>query len=61
VTTKVFEEIGKIRFNSVNSRKKMLKKWKILAKFTNHKIEKKKEIEKRKKKLVQRYICVHSK
>jgi hypothetical protein len=41
-----FEEIGKIRFNSVNLRKKMLNKWKKLTKFTNHKIEKKKRKEK---------------
>jgi hypothetical protein len=32
------KKIGKFRFNSVNSRKK-LKKWKILTKFTTHEME----------------------
>jgi hypothetical protein len=43
VPTIFFEEIGKIRFNSVDLRKKMLKKWKNLTKFTNQKIEKRKK------------------
>jgi hypothetical protein len=42
-----FEEIGKIRFKSVNSGKKLLNKWKFLTKFTNHKIEKKKKKKKK--------------
>jgi hypothetical protein len=41
VTTIVFEEIGKIRLNSVNLRIKCSKYGKKLTKFTNHKIEKK--------------------
>jgi len=40
VTTIFFEEIGKIRFNSVNLRKKCSKYGKKSTKFTNHKIEK---------------------
>jgi hypothetical protein len=47
------KEIGKIRFNSVNSRKKCSKYGKKSTNFTNHKIEK--------KTLVQRYICVQRK
>jgi hypothetical protein len=42
VTTNFFEEIGKIRFNSVNSRKNA-QRWKKLTNFTNHKKEKKRK------------------
>jgi hypothetical protein len=53
VTTNFFEEIGKIRFNSVNSRKNA-QRWKKLTNFTNHKIEKKKE---KKKTGTEVYMC----
>jgi hypothetical protein len=44
VATKKIEEIEKIRFNSVNSRKECSKNGKKSTNFTNHKIEKKQKI-----------------
>jgi hypothetical protein len=37
------KKLGKIGVIVVNSRKKMLIKWKILTKFTTHKIEKRRK------------------
>jgi hypothetical protein len=49
------EEIGKIRFNSLNLTKILLIKWKKSTKFTTHKIEKRRKGKKIWYRLI--YVC----